>query len=394
MRTGLRPYVYTAKRVQRFALYSATAGAPGDVRGLLAAMRRYLEHRAVLGANENALQQLERYIRDFMDWGEARGVTHPQQVTRPILERYQRHLHHYRKKNGEPLSIVSQKTAIAPLRGLFKWLTRQGEIPANPAADLELPRHVHRIPRAVLTVEEAERVLALPALDTLSGLRDRAILEVLYATGVRRMELVRLCVEDLDFERGLLLVREGKWKKDRFVPMGERAVYWVQQYLQEVRPRLSWDATVRELFLGQEGYALGINQLSNRVSAYVRAADLGKKGGCHLWRHTMATLMLEGGADLRFIQAMLGHSDLSTTQIYTHVAVGQLARVHALSHPGVALRTRGEGIDAAEGAPGASQAVPHLTPSLDHETPPTADPAALWALLNEEAAEEAEEIRR
>jgi len=389
MRTGNRPYAYTA-RPQRFTVYSPTAGAPGDVRGLLAAMRRYLEHRAVTGTPETALYNLERYLRDFIDWAEERGVTHPQQVTRPILERYQRWLHHYRKKNGEPLAIVSQKSKLAPIRGLFKWLTRQGEIPANPASELELPRRIHRIPRAVLTVEEAERVIALPALDTLSGLRDRAILEVLYATGVRRMELVRICVDDIDWERGLVLVRQGKGRKDRLVPLGDRALYWVQQYLQEVRPRLAWDATVRELFLGQEGYPLGMNQLSNRVAAYVRSADLGKTGGCHLWRHTMATLMLEGGADLRFIQAMLGHTDLATTQIYTHVAIGQLQRVHASSHPGVALRRRDEGVEAAQGV---SPALPHPSPSPDRETLPAPDSAALWAMLDQEAAEEAEEIK-
>ncbi len=390
MRTGARPYVYTAKRAQRFAVYSATAGAPGDTRGLLAAMRRYLEHRAVIGTPETALYNLERYLRDFIDWAEDRGVTHPLQVTRQVLERYQRFLHHYRKKNGEPLSIVSQKTKLAPLRGLFKWLTRQGELPANPASELELPRRIHRIPRAVLTVEEAERVLALPALDTLSGLRDRAILEVLYATGVRRMELVRICCDDIDWERGLVLVRQGKGRKDRLVPMGDRALYWVQQYLQEVRARLAWDANVRELFLGQEGYPLSMAQLSNRVSAYVREAKLGKTGGCHLWRHTMATLMLEGGADLRFIQAMLGHTDLATTQIYTHVAVGQLQRVHASSHPGVALRTRGEG---GQSAAGAAPALAQPSSSLDHETLPAADRETLWAVLDQEAAEEAEEIK-
>ena len=375
MRTGRRHYASTSPHTQRFSVYSATAGAPGDVRGLLAAMRRYLEHRAVVGTPDSALHLLERYLRDFMDWCEQRGVTHPQQVSRAVLERYQRHLHHYRKKDGQPLSLVSQKTKLAPLRGMFKWLARQGEIAVNPAAELEMPRKVHSLPRAVLTVAEAERVLAMPALDTLMGLRDRAMLEVLYATGVRRMELVRICVDDIDRERGLLQVRQGKGRKDRLVPLGERALYWVEQYQQQVRPRLEFDSNVRELFLGQEGHPLSMNQVGYRVGEYVRAAKLGKTGGCHLWRHTMATLMLEGGADLRYIQAMLGHSNLSTTQIYTHVAVGRLQQVHALSHPGVALRRRGlAGLDAEQPASPA----------------PDAQAAGLWAALEEEASEETE----
>ncbi|XVJ69159.1 MAG: site-specific integrase [Rhizobacter sp.] len=140
MKTGKRAYTHTPKTTQRWTVYSPTAGAPGDLRGLLAAMRRFLEARAVRGTPEGGLIQLQVYLRDFIEWAESRGISHPEQVSRQILERYQRHLHHYRKKNGEPLSTVSQKSKLAPVRALFKWLTRQGEIAANPAADLELPR--------------------------------------------------------------------------------------------------------------------------------------------------------------------------------------------------------------------------------------------------------------
>jgi integrase/recombinase XerD len=340
MRTGKRPYAYTEKTTQRWSLYSPTAGAPGDVRGLLAAMRRFLEARAVRGTPETGLIQLQRYLRDFIEWSESRGISHPQQVSRQILERYQRHLHHYRKKNGDPLSIVSQKSKVAPVRAFFKWLTRQGEIPANPAADLDTPRHVHRIPRQVLSEAEAQQVLALADTQTLVGLRDRAIMEVLYATGMRRMEIAHLDVGDIDAPRGLVLIRQGKNRKDRLIPLGQRALYWVERYLQEVRPHLAWNDNVKELFLGQEGHALSMYQLSKRTAAYVKAAKVGKVGGCHLWRHSMATAMLENGAELRFIQAMLGHSALATTEIYTHVAVGMLTRVHAQTHPGVALPQR------------------------------------------------------
>jgi integrase/recombinase XerD len=391
MKTGARPYYYKPKQVQRFASHSATAGAPGDTRGLYAAMRRFLEHRVVMGTPAYTLENVERCVREFSDWAEGCGVTHPQQVTRAVLERYQRHLHYRRKKNGEPLSLITQKTKMVPVRALFKWLTRQGEIPANPAADLEMPRYVHRIPRAVLTAEEAERILALPALDTLAGLRDRAIMEVLYATGVRRAELVRLCVDDIDYERALLLVREGKGRRDRLVPMGERAVHWVNCYLHQVRPRLAWDANVRELFLGQEGYPLGQAQLSLRVGTYVRRADIGKSGSCHLWRHTMATLMLEGGAEIRFIQAMLGHSSITSTQIYTFVALGMLARVHASSHPGVALRVH-EGMERPQSAP---QALAQAEAKACEQNVPECDPeAALWVALEREAIEDREEIGR
>jgi len=317
-------------------------GAPGDLRGLFAAMRRYLEHRAVLGSTEAGLWNMEYKLRQFIGWADERGVTHPQQVSRPVIERYSRWLLHYRKKDGEPLSVASRRTRIVPLRGFFRWLTRQGEIPANPAADVDLPRMIRRLPRNVLTAAEAEQVLALADLATTAGLRDRAIMEVLYATGMRRMELAGLQLGDVDTERCVALIRQGKGQKDRYVPLGERALHWVQRYLDEGRPQLAWNSNEQAIFLGREGLPLDLHWLSELMGKYVEAARLGKRGSCHMWRHTMATLMLEGGADIRYVQAMLGHADITSTQIYTHVAIRQLAQVHALTHPGVKRRAKGE----------------------------------------------------
>jgi integrase/recombinase XerD len=317
--------------------WAFTAGAPGDLRGMNAALVRYLEHRGVLGSTEASLYNMQCLVREFIAWADARGVTHPCQVSRPVLERYQRFVYHRRKADGQPLSIRTQRAKIVPLKSWFKWLTRTGEIGANPAADLELPRDIRRLPRGVLGADEVERVLALPELDTALGLRDRAMLEVLYASGMRRMELVRLRVDDVDLGRAIALIRQGKGRRDRFVPLGERARHWVRRYLEHARPQLAWDAQEATLFLGAQGRMLNANWLSIALAHYIRKAT-GKKGSCHLLRHTMATLMLEGGADIRFIQAMLGHEQLATTQIYTQVAIGQLQKVHAMTHPGVALR--------------------------------------------------------
>ena len=282
----------------------------------------------------------ERYIRDFIVWAEERGLHHPSQVSRAVLERYQRWLYHYRKKDGLPLSVPGQRCKLVPLRGFFKWLTRVGEIGANPAADIDLPRKLRRLPRVVLTEHEAERVMAGVDLGTSIGLRDRAMLEVLYATGMRRNEIAHLEIGDLDAERGVVLIREGKGGKDRMIPMGERALHWVGQYLDKARPQLAWNERDATMFLGNEGHPLSPLWLSTLIAKRVDAAELGKRSGCHLWRHTMATLMLEGGADLRFIQAMLGHAELSTTQIYTQVAIRKLQQVHALTHPGAKRRER------------------------------------------------------
>lgn len=358
---GAHPYTSRnrppARKVARPGKFSGTrysqgAGAPSDRRGLFAAMRRYLEHRAMLGSTEQGLYGIERQVRDFILWADERGVTHPQQVSRAVLERYQKHLYHYRKKDGEPLSLRSQSTKLVPLKGFFKWLTRAAEIPANPASELDLPRNFKRIPRQLLSAADAQTVLALPDLGTLVGLRDRALMEVLYATGMRRMEVASLCTDDIDAPRCVVLIREGKGRKDRMVPLGERALHWVQRYLIEVRGQLVWDSNEKTLFLGFEGRALNPSWLSTLVAQYVKRAEVGKTGGCHLWRHSMATLMLEGGADIRHIQAMLGHADLSSTQIYTQVALRHLSQVHARTHPGVHLRQRAVQDKAAQEAQG------------------------------------------
>ncbi len=314
---------------------------PNDTHGLAGALARYLEHLGVRGYRPQGMATAARYINDFIDWASERGLVHASQVSRAVLERYQRWLYHYRKRNGEPLSIASRRCKLVPLRGYFKWLTRTGQIPANPAADLELPRKLRRLPRVVLTAGEVERVMAAVQLDTPVGLRDRAMLEVLYATGMRRMEIARLELGDVDAERCVVLIREGKGGKDRLIPLGERALHWLRQYLERAREEIAWNQDDKTLFLGNEGKPLSPLWLSTVIAKRVDAAELGKRGGCHLFRHTMATLMLEGGADIRHIQAMLGHAEISTTQIYTQVAIRQLQQVHAMTHPGATRRIRG-----------------------------------------------------
>lgn len=320
--------------------FAKVVGDPHDSRGMAAAMLRFIAHRAMLGATEQGLYNLERHLRYFVEWADARSVTHPQHVTQAVLERYQRALHHYRKKDGEPLSIASQRAKLVPLRGFFKWLTRSGEINANPASELEFPRAPRRLPMQSMTVEEVERVLVLPDTSTALGLRDRVIMEVLYGTGMRRMEIANLRIGDIDFDRGVVMIRQGKGRKDRLIPMGERALHWVRHYLDRGRDQLAWNQDDKTLFLGKEGLPLSLDMLTEMVSKYVKKAALGKTGSCHMFRHTMATLMMENGADILFIQAMLGHAEISTTQIYTHVAVRQLQLVHANTHPGALRRVR------------------------------------------------------
>lgn len=273
------------------------------------------------------------YIGQFASWCAERSVTQVDGVTKPMLERYQRVLFNYRKRDGQPLSFAGQHVRLCTIQGFFRWLCRRNYLTANPAADLELPKVGQRLPRAVLTPGEAERVLAGPDLSTAIGLRDKALLEVLYSTGIRRKELAGLKLYDIDLERGTVMVRQGKGRKDRLLPLGQRAAAWVRAYLEKARPELACGLDEQSLFLTCSGQGISPAILGNLVRGYVLKAEVGKQGSCHLFRHCMATSMLENGADLRYVQQMLGHAKLHTTEIYTHVAIAKLIEVHRLTHP-------------------------------------------------------------
>ena len=312
----------------------APACAPlDDPRGFPAAIAAYLEWMRIKNYSETTVAAREKLLGYLVDWLELRGITRPVDVTRPVLERYQRHLYHYRKKNGKPLSFASQLQRLVPVRGLFRWLARQNLILSNPASELDLPRREWRLPKTVLSATETEHVLESVSHHSPFWLRNRALLETFYSTGMRRIELVNLKLTDIDVERGTVLIRQGKGKRDRVVPIGERALGWIDRYLQELRAELVVPPDDGYLFLNESGQRFKPDHLSQLVRDIVDRAGIGKTGSCHLFRHTMATLMLENGADIRFIQAMLGHANILTTQIYTNVSIRKLQEIHAATHP-------------------------------------------------------------
>lgn len=311
-----------------------------DPRGMGALLEAFLTWRKVKGFSVVTIYGERKNLEYFSRWCEERGVTRPSEVTRPILERYQRFLCNYRKADGKPLTFRSQKARLTPLRSLFRWLTRNNYLPSNPAADIDLPKEEQRLPRHSLTSEEVEQVIGRVDLSEPQGIRDRAILETFYSTGLRRQEMVNLKVRDLDMKWGILAVREGKGRKDRIIPIGERAVAWINKYLAEVRPSYVVEPDEGYLFLTREGNNFTTCWMGTLVRGYVRAANIGKTGSCHLFRHTMATLMMENGAGLRYIQRMLGHAQLSTTEIYTQVSTRKLKEIFMATHPGARLKPR------------------------------------------------------
>ena len=308
-------------------------------------MEDHFEWMLVTGYSADTVRARRQALRKFIRWADERGLGDPREITRPMLERYQRFLYYYRKPEGKdagaPLTIGMQYQYLAPLKTWFRWMSREHHILANPAADLDLPRQPKRLPRSVPSVQEVEAILAEAEPGTAQGLRDRALLETLYATGLRRMELAGAAIYDVDLGRGLLWVRHGKGGRERVVPLGERAMAWLDKYLTESRPQLL-AADTTALFLTDYGEPVRADFISGKVKRYMEFAGVNKVGSAHLLRHACATHMLEGGADIRFIQEMLGHANIETTQIYTHVSIDKLIAVHRATHPSRLQRRRGD----------------------------------------------------
>lgn len=304
-----------------------------DASGLAALGDEWLEHLRIRNYAEKTLNGHAWSLHAFLRWAQDRDLLRPEQIRKPILESYQRHLYHHRKADGEPLSVRTQRARLTTLQQYFAWLCRTNRLGANPASELELPRKKPRpLPRA-LSPEQIRSILAVPDITDPLGIRDRAILELFYATGIRRAELVRLDHEDLDADRGILAIRQGKGGKDRMVPVGARTLAWIRKYLDDVRPLLLTRIGEHALFISGYGERLSANYLGNWVRRTIRRAGIDAAGACHLFRHSCATHMLENGADIRHIQQLLGHACLDTTAIYTDVSIVQLQAVHERCHP-------------------------------------------------------------
>ena len=331
-------------------------GDPFEPDGLGRAVADYLGWLATRNYSPTTIEGRSKNLRRLVEWLELRGVTKPTEVSAPMLAAYQRHLARSRTRSDRPLSPRSQALHLVSAKHFFSWMAKSRLAPFNAAADIELPRVPVTLPRATFSVAEAEAICCVPDTSTSMGLRDRAIIETFYATGIRRSELARLRLADADFSRRVLFIGLGKGARDRYVPMGERCAHHLGRYVTEARPDMAPIDDEGWLFLTHDGQSITPDRLTDLVRDVMAAAQVDKPGACHLFRHTMATLMLEGGADIRFIAEMLGHSSLKSTQIYTRVSVERLAKVHEATHPAALLepRTSPEGIAADD----ASEALP------------------------------------
>jgi integrase/recombinase XerD len=277
------------------------------------------------GLSERTVEAYGRDLRRWVDFISGRGKLTPEAVDRREITIF---VEEMRKSGLSPRSLAR---GIAALRGFQRFLLEEGGFGALPAADLRTPHHTQALPR-VLSQEEAKKLLEQKIIEDPPGLRDKAILETLYGTGVRISELTGLDLEDMDLQERELRVM-GKGARERVVPIGEAAAAAMSDYLMNGRPKLVQKASQRAIFLNQRGGRLTRQGVWELVKKYAGRVGLKDKMTPHTLRHGYATHLLENGADLRFIQELLGHASISTTQIYTHVSKARLREAYLEAHP-------------------------------------------------------------
>jgi integrase/recombinase XerD len=279
----------------------------------------------------------DHYLADtrlFLDWLSEREIA-LKDVRPEDVQRYQGDLYARRKKAGQPYAAATIALWLIAVRTFFRFLVRRGFALFDPSSGIELPRIEKKLPRVILTESEAKRIVTAPRGKGPLTLRGRAILETLYGTGIRVNELINLKPADVDTEGRVLRVLSGKGRKDRHVPLTAAAAHAIAVYLTHARPELVRTSPASPwLFVGERRASrLHRAQVGDIVKAWVKKAGVKKNVSCHTFRHSLATHLLRAGADIRQIQALLGHSDLSTTERYTHVEITDLRRTIEKAHP-------------------------------------------------------------
>lgn len=297
-------------------------------------MQSYHEWMREMNYSNHTIKNHRCFFKKFLVWCEDRGVMKSKEVSQALIERYQKSLSQTRSdETGYLMTINSQRVIGMAIHSFFRWMKKRGHLAVNPAAEMDLPRTEHRLPQASLTVAEVEKILAQPDTEDIMGIRDRAMMEVLYSTGIRREELARLKLHDINAVRGTLRVNQGKGKRDRVVPIGKRAIAWVDKWVTECRPALSIEPDHGYLFIQRRGGPMDQKFVGYAVRDAIEKAKIKRKGACHLFRHAMACHLLDAGAEVKFIQQMLGHRQITSTDIYANLTIRKLREVHAELHP-------------------------------------------------------------
>jgi integrase/recombinase XerD len=292
-----------------------------------AGLDQYLNYLRAIDYTAGTIRWQQSHLESFQSYLNQKGIVDFTSVTNETIRAYLATL------NRRRLSASTRQAHLSAIKGLFSYLLRQGLITADPAGRLEAPKKTYVLPE-VPTEAEILQILAVPDLHTPIGIRDRAILELLYSSGLRRCELTNLNLADIDLNQGYVRVNQGKNRKDRIVPLGATAAKFIEAYLKLVRWWYIRDSTENALFLDcAKGRRISPSTMGYIVRKIVKKTGIKKKVSPHSFRHAMATHLLHNQADIRHIQLMLGHASLATTQLYTHLNISDLNEVLRRSHP-------------------------------------------------------------
>jgi len=301
-------------------------------------LKRYADHLTLGSYSLMTIKKYSANILEFFHWlSKDKGIVRIQDITRELLTEYQNKIMVQKRiRDALPLGLWMKYGKLVTLKTFFKFLVRKRLLLYNPAGDLDLPRVRKDTLREVLKENEVKKILSASRGDGPLQIRDRALLELFYSTGMRNSEARSLEIEDVDFERQEARIRHGKGyfgKRERVVPIGRIALSHLEDYLTLARPKLLGQEHTAILFVSKSGLPLRIQEPDLIIKKYARIAGIKKKVRTHLLRHSFATHLLRHGADIRYVQAMLGHASLDSTQIYTKVEISDLKRIHRKTHP-------------------------------------------------------------
>ena len=274
------------------------------------------------------------HLRGFFGYLQEENIEDVKRVTRDLLHQYQARIVGVQTQAGKRYSVSTIALKTRALKRFFEYLEETNRILINPAEHLKEPKRGSRLPSVILTDEEARKILDQPDLSSMTGIRDRAILEVFYSTGIRLEEMTRLTLYDCDLQGGFLRVNRGKFARDRVVPLGKHAARLLKGYITRVRP-LHTKSNRAEgcLFVNQSGVPLSKQVIQIMVRGYARKAGIAKKVTPHVFRHTFATELVKNGAEITAVQKMLGHASLAVTHLYARVAAVDVKKTHSVHHP-------------------------------------------------------------
>jgi len=296
------------------------------------AVNEYLESLKVQNFSKLTIKVLICRLNRFLAFLDKNGIARIDLLTREIIQAYQIDEFHRINNNGRTNTTRTQNSLLGAVKGLTDFLLEREYLLIDPARKIKFAKEAKTLPKNVLSQTEMKKLLKIPDTSSAIGYRDRTILEVFYTSAIRKSELEDLTIEDVDYSQGIMRVK-GKGQKERVVPIGRIACRYLENYIKSVRPMLANKKSTNHLFLSLRGNKFTDNLLLKMVKKYGKKAKLKKNVHPHLFRHSCATNMLKNNAPIRAIQELLGHTSLTSTQVYTKVTINDLKKVHSQCHP-------------------------------------------------------------